>query len=148
MNDVLTSAPSALIYRPELAVAFAPADRKTAEHRLTLGPAPAARAGQGDPALARFAERVLDPRLPLVVVEVDRTSQERESPAEAAIVGALARALKDRLAGCTSDAPAAGKGLFVVAPHHVQIAAIRRPRLHLPAQPRRGVRGCRGGVWA
>ena len=126
MNDVLTSAPSALIYRPELAVAFAPADRKTAGHRLTLGPAPAARAGQGDPALARFAERVLDPRLPLVVVEVDRTSQERESPAEAAIVGALARALKDRLAGCTSDAPAADKGLFVVAPHHVQIAAIRR----------------------
>jgi hypothetical protein len=68
----------------------------------------------------------LDLSIPLVVFEVDAASPQRESEAEATLVAEIACSLRDRLPGCTSKAPPKDKGLFVVSPHHVQIAAIRR----------------------
>jgi superfamily I DNA and/or RNA helicase len=93
MNDVLTSLPSTLIYGPELAVDFRPATPEIAKRRLALRPTAPPR---GD--LDRLADTALDPGAPLAIVVVEHASPSRESEAEALIVGAIARALKARLA--------------------------------------------------
>lgn len=111
MNDVLTSVRSALIYRPELSVDFEPATQKIAKQRLVAKPRKTASE------MGNLVSHALDPEFPLVVIEVDRKSQDRESPEEAKIVGAIGRSLAGRLS--TDE-------LYVVSPHHVQIAAIRR----------------------
>ena len=135
MNATLTSLPAALIYGPELGVDFRPADGGIAGRHLDLAPR---RGRKRTDALSALAREAVDPDVPLSVIVVeDGFAPSRESAAEAAITAAIARELKDRLrvdgeVVCTADAPPkgeggrAGKNLFVVAPHHVQIAAVRR----------------------
>jgi DNA replication ATP-dependent helicase Dna2 len=121
MNDVLTSIPCALLYGPELDVRFEAANEAIASRRLPL-----TLERSTISALQPHVKVVLDPSVPLVVIEVDETSPQRESETEATLVAEIARSLRDRLASCTSGAAPEDKGLFIVSPHHVQIAAIRR----------------------
>lgn len=84
-----------------------------------------------------FPKYCLDPKFPLVIVVLDGVEAGKENIREAKLVARLARALRDGLL-TSAEAPYAddhgffhgeGKedpGAFVVSPHHVQIAAIRR----------------------
>ncbi len=82
-----------------------------------------------------FVAHCLDPQFPLVVVVVEGIEAGKENLHEAALVADLASALRDGMRA-PNGSPYAddhaffygtarhGPGLFIVSPHHVQIAAI------------------------
>lgn len=86
--------------------------------------------GSSDP----FVEYVLDPAFPLTVVVLEDVRAAVENLEEAGLVADLACALRERLCQPGQETPYPSSmsgdsafwrdGLFIVSPHHVQIAAI------------------------
>jgi superfamily I DNA and/or RNA helicase len=124
MNRTLTGLAAEFIYGPD----YRCANEDIATHRLRWS------APEGSTTLARYA---LDPDFPFVIVVLDGVEAGKENVIEAELVAELARALRDglRLAaggvypddssffhGTKKEDP----GAFIVSPHHVQIAAIRK----------------------
>lgn len=124
MNRTLTSLAAEFIY----GASYQCANEAVATHRLRWD------APEGSSTFARYA---LDPDFPLVIVVLDGVEAGKENVVEAGLVAELARALRDglRLAasgpypddssffhGTKKEDP----GAFIVSPHHVQIAAIRK----------------------
>ena len=124
MNRTLTALAADFIY----GTAYQCADEKVAGHRLRWT------APEGVQPFPRYC---LDPRYPFVMVVLDGIEAGKENTREAQLVARLARALRDGLstskgklyAGDAAFFHGTGKedpGAFVVSPHHVQIAAIRK----------------------
>ncbi|QSZ66276.1 ATP-dependent helicase [Methanofollis aquaemaris] len=82
-----------------------------------------------------FVEYVLDPACPLTVVVLEGVRAAVENREEAGLVADLACALRERLcqpeqetpypASMSGDSAFWREGLFIVSPHHAQIAAIK-----------------------
>ncbi|QYZ78026.1 ATP-dependent helicase [Methanofollis formosanus] len=83
-----------------------------------------------------FLEYVLDPAYPLVVVVLEEVRAAVENREEAGLVADLACALRERLCRPDEETPYPAsksgdgafwrRGLFIVSPHHAQIAAINQ----------------------
>jgi len=77
-----------------------------------------------------FAKYSLEPEYPLVLVVLDGVEAGKENVREAELVALLSRSLRDGLSTegglYPNDAAFFESGLFIVSPHHVQIAAIRK----------------------
>ena len=108
---------------------YRPAGPAVAAQRIALAP------GGGDGEIDPLVEWLLDPGYPLAVGLLEGVRAARENRVEAALVARLAGALRARLRdaagavypdGPWGDAAFWREGLFVVSPHHAQIAAIRR----------------------
>ena len=117
MNDVLTGYAARLIYGPD----YRCVDDATARRRLDF---------KGKRNLDPLIKACLDPEYPLVVVVLDGIRASRANPIEADFVAQFVVALRDGLRGPDGrpydDAAFFRHGVFVVSPHHAQIAAIRR----------------------
>ncbi len=124
MNRTLTGLAAEFIYGP----AYQCANEAVATHRLRWS----APEGSSD-----FAGYSLDPDFPLVVVVLDGVEAGKENVIEAGLVAELARALRDGLRLATGEAypddssffhgtKKEDPGAFIVSPHHVQIATIRK----------------------
>jgi hypothetical protein len=124
MNATLTALSAEFIYGQK----YKCATDSVAKHRLRW---------TAPEAVQPFPKYCLDPRYPLVIVVLDGVEAGKENVREAKLVARLARALRDGLVTSSGEAYAddraffhgAGKdgaGVFVVSPHHVQIAAIRK----------------------
>ncbi len=110
MCDVLTGA-ARLLYGPD----YRCASPDVASRRLRLR-----RRGNG------FTGTCLAPHAPLVVVILQGVQATNANEVEAALVSALAVALRDDMADVAGDDAFWRERLFVVSPHHAQIRAIRR----------------------
>ncbi|QQS52903.1 MAG: AAA family ATPase [Candidatus Competibacteraceae bacterium] len=87
--------------------------------------------------MSRFAKHCLDPQYPFVMVVLDGVDAGKENLLEARLVAGLTRALRNGMV-TVAGTPYAndrdffhgtgkdGPGVFIVSPHHVQIAAIRK----------------------
>jgi hypothetical protein len=121
-NAVLCRYPAEQVYVPE----YKSATDAIAERRMPLLPAPIT---------DQLVEAIIDPSFPLVVGVLEGVRAAAENRVEAALVAACALALRSRLLteegvvysdGAEGDAQFWEHGLFVVSPHHAQIAAIRK----------------------
>lgn len=123
MNATLSRFSADTLYSP----AYRPATAEVAAQRLALAAPPRA----PETELERLVECVLSPDHPLVLCVSDGVRAATENRVEAALVAALADALRARMGDAggaqpfTDDAAFWKRGLFVVSPHHAQIRAIR-----------------------
>jgi len=87
--------------------------------------------------MSRFAKHCLDPHYPFVIVVLDGVDAGKENQLEARLVARLTRALRNGMVTAAGTPYANdrdffhgtgkdGPGVFIVSPHHVQIAAIRK----------------------
>jgi hypothetical protein len=122
MNRVLSGFAAETLYGPE----YRPATKTIGDRRIGLG---RARSGDG------LMSYLLDPAYPLVLAIPEDIHAGLASPIEAGLVARAVVALRERLLdpatgklypkGQAGDAAFFRTGLFVVAPHHVQIEAVR-----------------------
>ena len=117
MNDVLTGYAARLLYGK----GYRCVDANVANQRLDFS---------SPRGLDPLINTCLDPRYPLVVVILDGLRSARANPIEADLVAQMVLALRDGLRNregrlYTSDADFFRHGVFVVSPHHAQIAAIK-----------------------
>ena len=128
MNATLTAIAADFIYGPQ----YQCAKKTVADQQLRW----AASIGMN-----RFAQHCLDPQYPFVMVILDGVDAGKENLLEARLVAILARALrrgmvttKGKIYATDRDffhgAEKEGPGVFIVSPHHVQIAAIRKALTH------------------
>ncbi|WP_067051216.1 bifunctional RecB family nuclease/DEAD/DEAH box helicase [Methanofollis ethanolicus] len=122
MNSTLSRFPAETIYGP----GYTPATAEIAARQIMRAPA------DDGP----FVAWALDPAHPLAVVVLEEVRATVENTAEAALVADLTAALRSSLLQPGSeevypdtkagDAAFWSRGLFVVSPHHAQIAAIKK----------------------
>lgn len=121
MNEVLCRYPAAQIYQPE----YRSANEQIAGRQLGLAGSP-----RGD-----LWDLLIDPDYPLVVCTLRNVRAAAENRVEADLVSRTAVRLRERLqdrkgrryaATTAGDSAFWREGLFIVSPHHAQIAAIRR----------------------
>ncbi|WP_342675872.1 bifunctional RecB family nuclease/DEAD/DEAH box helicase [Methanofollis sp. UBA420] len=122
MNSTLSRFPAETLYGP----GYTPATAEVAARQIRRAPS------DDDP----FVTWVLDPAHPLVVVVLEEVRATVENTAEAALVADLTAALRSSLLPAGSgetypdtkagDAAFWSRGVFVVSPHHAQIAAIKK----------------------
>jgi hypothetical protein len=120
-NQVLCRYPAEQVYRPE----YRSATPAIAQRRLPLS---------ATPSTDELVEAIIDPSFPLVVGVLEGLRAAAENKIEAGLVAACALALRARLLNAEGipypdaeegDADFWEHGLFIVSPHHAQIAAIR-----------------------
>ncbi|MDD4254813.1 MAG: DEAD/DEAH box helicase, partial [Methanofollis sp.] len=122
MNSTLSRFPAETLYGP----GYTPATAEVAARQIRRAPS------DDDP----FVTWVLDPAHPLVVVVLEEVRATVENTAEAALVADLTAALRSSLLlggpeetypdTKAGDAAFWNRGVFVVSPHHAQIAAIKK----------------------
>ncbi len=128
MNATLTSIAADFIYGPQ----YRCATKEIADQQLRWTAAD----GMG-----RFAKYCLDPQYPFVMVVLDGVDAGKENLLEAHMAARLTRALRDGMVTAAGTSYANdrdffhgtgkdGPGVFIVSPHHVQIAAIRKAIAH------------------
>lgn len=125
MSRTLCSYPAEQIYTPD----YRSATPEIAARRLLLAKAP--READAD----ALADSLVDPDYPLVIGVLDGVRAAAENRVEAELVARAVVRLRTRLQPAPrrrypdsrdGDAAFWKDGLFIVSPHHVQIAAIRR----------------------
>lgn len=126
MNHTLSRFPAETLY----GTSYTPATDEIGNQRIGLAP-PTSQGESEDECL----EWILNPAYPLVLCVLENVRTTLENPAEAALVAQITQRLRERLIdpGTGEPYPQTGdgdslfwrRGLFIVSPHHAQIAAIQ-----------------------